>query len=318
MRHCRTVVLATATDGHDAMMLHRMSYVVRAARLLVVALVVGVGISQLILTLGDWHLRDAGAYWEAANRLREGQPLYPSLTDTESSEVYRYAPWFAWAWVPLTYLQREIANVVWSAALLAASGFALLPLVQRRAWLAFAFFMPILVGISAIGNVQPLLVAALVLGVERRSGPLWIAAAASLKAVPILLVVTYLGRGEWVRAGAAILLTGVLVLPMLLHDLSNYPVGADAAAFLIQWPIIYGFVIAAGILLSGRLARSRHAWLASSATTALALPRFFVYDVTFLMPAILGAAARKPVMARTADAADLIEEPIAITRRGGT
>jgi hypothetical protein len=175
--------------------------------------------------------------------------------------------------------------------------------------------MPILVGISAIGNVQPLLVAALVLGVERRSGPLWIAAAASLKAIPILLVVTYLGRGEWVRAGTTIVLTGVLVSPMLLHDLSNYPVGADAAAFLIQWPIIYVVVVAAGILVSLRLARARHAWLASSTTTALALPRFFVYDVTFLMPAVLGAADRKRIIG---DTAGEIEKPPASTREGGS
>lgn len=56
----------------------------------------------------------------------------------------------------------------------------------------------ILLAASASALV-PLIVAALVLGVERRTGPPWIAFAASLKAVPILFVVTYLGRREWVR-----------------------------------------------------------------------------------------------------------------------
>lgn len=265
----------------------------RIARLLVTALVVGLGISQVILTVGDWHLSDAGAYWEAAQRLRDGEPLYPRLADTEASEVYRYAPWFAWAWVPLTLLPREAAFAAWSLILLAASAAALIPLVRRRAWLLVAFFLPILVGISGIGNVQPLIVAALVLGIERRSGPLWIGLAASLKAVPLLFAVTYLGRGEWWRAASAVLVTIVMVAPMLLYDLSHYPTGADAAAMLFSVPVAYAIVIAAGILISVRLARGPFGWLASSTTVALAIPRFFVYDVTFLMPAIPARRARR-------------------------
>lgn len=258
----------------------------RLGWLLAAALIVGVGLSQLILTLQDWHLRDMGAYWEAAVRLREGEPLYPALADGEASEVFRYAPWFAWAWVPLTVLPREIVNVLWSGILLAASAAALMPLVRLRAWLAVAFFAPILVGISAIGNVQPLLVTALVLGVERRSGPLWIAAAASLKAVPILFVVTYLGRREWARATVTLLLTAVLVAPMLLYDLGEYSTDAGAAAVLLGLPPVYAIGVAAGIVISLRLARHRVAWLAASATVLLALPRFFVYDITFLLTAI--------------------------------
>lgn len=272
----------------------RAAVITRMARLLVIALVVGVGISQLILTAGDWHLRDMGAYWEAAERLRAGEPLYPALADTEASEVYRYAPWFAWAWVPLTYLPREIVGVLWSMLLLLASAAALAPFVHMRAWLPIAFFLPILVGISAIGNVQPLIVAALVLGVERRSGPLWIALAASLKAVPILFVATYLGRRHWTRAGATVLLTTLLIVPMLLYDLGSYPTGADAAAVLIQWPVVYAVALGTAIVITLRLARTRWAWLASASTVALAVPRFFVYDVTLVMTSVAGLLGRDP------------------------
>ncbi len=260
-------------------------FAIRAARLAVIAIVVGLGISQLIFTIGDWHLSDMGAYWEAGERLRAGVPLYPALADSEASEVYRYAPWFAWAWVPLTLLPRDVVNVLWSAVLLFASAAALIPLVQLRAWLAVAFFLPILVGISAIGNVQPLVVAALVLGIERRSGPLWIAATASLKAVPILFVVTYLGRREWRKAGAAILLTLLLVAPLLLYDLAGYPTGPGEAAALAQWPVVYGLVVGVGIILSLRAAQSRWSWLTSATTVTLAVPRLFVYDLTLLMAA---------------------------------
>jgi hypothetical protein len=268
--------------------------ITRASRLLVIALIVGVGISQLILSIGDWHLRDMGAYWEAAMRLRDGEPLYPALTNTEASEVYRYAPWFAFAWVPMTYLPREVAGVVWSGILLVASAAALMPLVRLRAWLLVALFLPILVGISAIGNVQPLVVAALVLGLERRTGPAWIAVAASLKVVPILFVATYVGRGQWLRAAVAIGLTALLVAPMLLYDLSHYPTDAGGATLLLQWPIAYALVVAAGIALSVRLARGRFGWLASASTVTLAVPRFFVYDLTFLMAAVPDKAEPKP------------------------
>lgn len=264
----------------------RHSSAPRLARLAVTALIVGIGISQIILSLGDWHLSDMGAYWDAAHRLRGGEALYPPLADAEASSVYRYAPWFAWAWVPISLLPIEAARVVWSCLLLAASALALVPLVQARAWLLVWLFAPILIGISAIGNVQPLIVAALVLGLERRSGPLWLAGAASLKAVPILFVITYVGRGQYARAGVAVIATALLVAPMLIFDLSDYPTGGGAATMLIDWPLLYAVVIGAAILVSLRLARTQHGWLASSTTVALALPRFFVYDLTFLMCAM--------------------------------
>ncbi len=259
---------------------------VRYARLVVVAIIVGVGLSQVLLSIADWHLKDMGAYWEAAWRMREGQPLYPAITNPEASEVYRYAPWFAWAWVPLTYLPRELVNVLWSATLVGASAAALLPLWRERAMVAMALFGSILIAISATGNVQALLVAALVLGLERRTGPVWIALAASLKVVPILFVVTYLGRREWRRAAAAIGLTAVLVAPMLRHDLTHYPTSAGAAGTLISIPVLYAIVVATGIAVSLRLARSDLGWLASASMVVMAVPRFFVYDLTFLLAAV--------------------------------
>jgi hypothetical protein len=169
---------------------------------------------------------------------------------------------------------------------------------------AVAFFLPILIGISATGNVHPLLIAALVLGVERRSGPVWIGLAASLKAVPILFVMTYLGRRQWIRAAAAAAITGVLVAPMLLYDLSNYVTTAGGAPLLVAWPPLYVAVVVAGMLLSLRLARSRWGWLTSATTVSLALPRFFLYDVTYLM---VGAPDDRAVSSETSRSARSIE-----------
>lgn len=265
----------------------------RLPRLFVTALIVGVGLSQIILAVGDWHLRDADAYWNAAVRLRAGEPLYPPLTNPEASEVYRYAPWFAWLWVPLTYLPHELVRVLWSMVLLGASAAALIPLARAQAWLLVMFFGFILVSISAPGNVQPLLVASLVWGLERRSGPLWVALATSLKVVPILFAVTYLGRREWKRAAFAAGITALMVAPMLAYDLSNYPASAGRAAGLIAIPVLYAAVVAAGILVSLRASRSRFAWLASAATVTVAVPRFFVYDLSFLLPALPDESRRR-------------------------
>ena len=264
---------------------------VRLARTVALAVIIGVGLFNLWIAVTGWTLSDAGAYWQAGLRLREGAPLYPQLASAEGSEIYRYAPWFAWLTVPWTFLPQWLAGVLWSAVLLGASGLALLPLVRLRAWILVAFFAPILVGISAVGNVQPLIVAALVLGVERRSGPLWIALSASLKVFPLLLALVYAGRRQWVAFAATILLTGLLWLPALyLYDLESYPISAGEAAGLIAFPILYFVVTGLAIGTTFALAPTRRGWLAGATTVVLSLPRLFVYDVTYLL---VGATHRR-------------------------
>jgi len=246
----------------------------------------GLAFGDLYWAVVKWTQADAGAYWNAALRLRAGEPLYPSGVNLEASDVYRYAPWFAWLAVPFTYLPVQVAGAIWSCILVLASTVAVVPLARRGAWVQVLFFWPILIGISANGNVQALLIAWLVWGVERRSGPLWIALAASLKLVPLALILVYVGRREWLRAGVTLVVTAVLVAPVLLYDLSSYPASAGYAGMLITWPVLYVVAVAAAALISLRLAGSRYGWLAASTTAALALPRFFTYDVTLLMTGI--------------------------------
>jgi hypothetical protein len=264
----------------------------RASRLVVIAMVVGLGISFLYWAAIKWEMPDAAAYWQAAERLRAGQPLYPLYSNVEASEVYRYAPWFAWLAVPFTFLPVQVAGLLWSIILVTASTLAVVPLVRERRWLLVAFFWPILIGISANGNVHALMVAPLVLGLDRRSGPLWIALAASLKAVPILLVLVYVGRGEWRRAAAALVLTAILLAPLLLYDLSGYTTSAGDAGLLIGYLPTYLAIGAIGAAATVLLARTRWAWLSAATTMALTLPRFFVYDVTLVLIGSVPADAR--------------------------
>jgi hypothetical protein len=270
----------------------RLGY--RAGRLIAHGILLGLAVSLVYFAVTDWSLSDAEAYWNAAERIRNGEPLYPSIADPEASDVYRYAPWFAFAAVPFTFLPQWIAGVIWSAALIAASAISVAPLARERHVVAAAFFGSVLLGISAIGNVQPLVVAALMLGLERRSGPLWIAAAASLKAVPIVFALVYLGRRQWWRFGLSLVLTVLLVAPVLLFDLRNYVTSPGAAGILITWPPIYVAVGLGGAVAAIRLARGRFGWLAAAVTTVLAVPRFFVYDVTFLLPGTIPATRATP------------------------
>jgi predicted membrane protein len=265
----------------------------RLARTVALAVVIGIGLFNLIQAATHWTLSDAAAYWNAAQRLREGAGLYPVLTNIDASEVYRYAPWFAWLTVPWTYLPQQVAGALWSALLLAGSGLALVPLVRARAWLAIAFFAPILVGISAVGNVQPLIIAPLVWTLERRSGPIWIGVAASLKLFPLLFALVYLGRGQWVKALAAVAVTAALWAPALLYDLSGYATEPGQAASLISLPILWAVIVGAAIGVALRAARSPYRWLAAGASVVLALPRLFVYDVTYLMAGVQAATRRR-------------------------
>jgi hypothetical protein len=263
---------------------------IRIARTVAMAVIIGIGIFNLYQAVIGWTMADASAYWNAALRLREGADLYPPVPILEASDVYRYAPWFAWLAVPFTFLPIQIAGAVWSVILLAASAVAMQPLVKARAWLPLALFGPILIGISANGNVHALLIATLMHGVERRSGPLWIAMAASLKVFPLLLALVYAGRRQWIRFALAVLITGALWAPALLFDLSNYPNQAGRAVALSAIPVLYFVVAGTAMGATLALASSRFAWLAAATTVTLALPRLFVYDVTYLMLGVLPVA----------------------------
>ncbi len=236
--------------------------------------------------------RDAGAdvaaYWEAAERIRAGEPLYVAGV-ANASNLYRYAPWFAYVWVPLTFLPREAVTVGWVGLMIAAAILSTAPLFRHglAGSAAFALFAPIQLQAAVFGNVQPLLVLMLLWGVERRSGPLWIAIGASLKAVPLLLALVYAGRGEWRRAGLAVALTALLAAPALLFDLSGYstepgPGQISLTAVATQLYLAVAITMV-GITFVAARGRSRFAWLAGAGAMMAALPRLLTYEIGFLL-----------------------------------
>lgn len=221
---------------------------------------------------------DAEAYWQAALRVRSGAELYPAWGAANLAEVYRYAPWFAWAWVPLTFLSKGVVLIGWSLTLAAAAVF-----VARRMGEAALLIAPALLGAAWIGNVQPLMIVGLVMALGTRWLPVAIAAAASLKAAPLLLALHFLGRREWRELIVTLVLTGTLVAPMLFFDLSHYVIDpARTISVFAASPIAWALVAVVAAVSAVIAAPTRYGWAAAATAGLAALPRLGFYDLGYL------------------------------------
>ena len=254
-------------------------------RLVVFAIIGAMAVANVIWTLQTWPMGDIQIYWDAGQRVANGEPLYPGSSPYTS---YRYAPWFAWLWAGFALLPYWLVAAAWQAALLAACVAVAIPFARRGpVGIAFAGLMvPLLFAVSAGGNVQALLVVSLLYGIDRRTGPLWIAIAASLRATPILFVAVYAARREWKRFWVTLGLTVVLVAPMLLYNPETLvaDVAGREPGLLAVSPILFLVVAAISITVVGVLAyrRSQYTVLAAAAAAVLASPKLFGYDVTTL------------------------------------
>jgi hypothetical protein len=261
----------------------------------VLALLFGTMLIRVALIWNEWGFEDVNAYWLAAHRLRDGQDLYLGSLDPDSYRVFRYAPWFAWLWVPLSYLPRELVTAFWGAVLGGASVAILAGLAHLRrpaAW-ALAFILtPWLLSLVQVGNIQPVVVAMLGFGIASRFGPLWIGVAASLKGAPIFWTLPYLARRAWSRIAASVVITGVLVAPILLFDLSGYTTDPGASYSLyyyvspLAWAVAAIASTAVAIVLAWR--QSPYVWVAAAVAVMLIPPRTHVTYATFLAVAVLG------------------------------
>lgn len=282
----------------------------RAARLIAITAAV-LGVIVLIGAAVSSQVQpDADAYWHAAQRLRDGQALYGGPHGDET-EIYRYAPWFAFAWVPLTYLGQDAAYVVWRGILLASTLVAVWPLLRRPS--AASITLTILVGGLLVSNlpaanVTPLIVGALVAGVRTRAGPLLLGLAGSLKLFPLALLVGYVAERRWLAAVVATVVTAVLWLSVLAFDLPLYlqmgsptfyvgGISLFAVSPLLWLPVA---VAAAVIVLVLAFRGSSWTWLAAGAAIPLAVPRVWLPDAAYVLvglvvlPALVDHRGRRP------------------------
>lgn len=268
----------------------------RAMRLLALALVLGIPLSQAIAYAIDFQPVDASSYLWAGEAWRTtGNPYAPAAVIVDGNPIYRYAPWFALPWIGLSLLPVSIVELGWAAAMVACAFLAVVPLFRAHGARAIplgGLFLGFLIAIGLNGNVQPALIALLAWGVDRRWGPLAIAIGASLKAVPILYVVVYAGRGEWGKVAWTVALTVPLVAPMLLFEIParSTAAGESLSVFHLS-PIVWAVLATAGVLTAWLYARTRWAWPAAGVAVMLALPRAWVYDITFLLPGLASSRA---------------------------
>jgi hypothetical protein len=269
------------------------------AKVISLAICIGVGLAFVFSNGVSWDLEDMDAYWNAAVRLKDGLELFPAVPDPSAADVFRYSPWFAWLWIPLTSLPKAAVQVGWSALLLGSIPVSIGPLLRQRSAAAIclgALAGGLLVKTASTGNVHALLIALLVWGVGRRSGPLWIGLAASLKFAPIAYALVYTGRREWGRVAATLLLTVALVAPVLLYDLSEYPTdpGGSLSMLSIAGPVPFIALGALGAVAAFALANTRFAWGAASVAVLLLIPRLDLYGLTYLLVGLTALPPRHP------------------------
>jgi hypothetical protein len=199
-------------------------------------------LANAVLVTQQWEFNDVHAYLGAAQRIADGGPVYAPTAD--ESELYRYSPWFAVFWIPLTRLPTLAVEVGWAVALIAAT---LLVLVNfRRSWAELALTLllgGLLYRTAGWGNVQPILVAALVYLLPTRAGPWVVGITASLKVWPLVAVVFYAWRRQWSAAAISLGVALALSLPVLLTDLKAYPTASRPpniydATFLFAIPAL--------------------------------------------------------------------------------
>jgi hypothetical protein len=272
-----------------------VSRVERIARFIATGLVLG----WLMYTLASWFLAwnpaDARAYYLAAERLRDGEPLYTAM-NPDAHEVFRYAPWFAVAFLPLTFLPMDVATHAWSVAMLACAMLAVIPVLRlggRAAVLLSALLGALLAETAMFGNAHPLVVALLSWTIGSRSAPWWLGVATSIKLVPIGFIAPWLRfrgpRDVILAVGVSI----VLFAPMLLFDLSGYVTspGTGLMSIYAVSPWLWAVVAAIAVIALGWLVAvgSPYAYVGAAVAMFVVPPRVSTAYLAFLLPAVVAA-----------------------------
>jgi hypothetical protein len=257
---------------------------------LILAAAIGASL-LLVVALARWGApSDEYAYWLAARRLFEGQPLYDPTVTIITPFAYLYPPPLAQVLVPVAAVVPDwLFSVGWTVLM----GLALFWLAGRdilRA-LALVAFPPVAVEFW-FRNVHMFLAVLVVLGVRRASG--WFAVGAAIKVSPVLGVPYLAVRGRWRDAaiaagiGLAMLVASVLISPdawraYLDFVLSTNPL--QQSSFVAVPLPVRG---AAGILLAlvaGRLPRRLGDPLLVVAVT-LALPSLWFTGLSLLVAVV--------------------------------
>ena len=242
----------------------------------------------LVVGLARWAWpSDEHAYWLAARRLIEGQPLYDPTVTIITPFAYLYPPPLAQALVPVAAV---VPDWLFSYGWIALMGVALFWLGGRdvlRA-LALAAFPPVAVEFW-FRNVHLFLAVLVVLGLRHVSG--WFAVGAAIKISPGLGIPYLAVRGRWREAGIAagiglaLLVVSVVLSPDAWRAYLDFALSSDplqqSGFVAVPLPIR----AAAGLLVAlaaGRLPRHIGDPLLVVAVT-LALPSLWFTGLSLLV-----------------------------------
>jgi hypothetical protein len=253
----------------------------------IVAAAIGASL-LLVVALARWGgPSDEHAYWLAARRLVDGQPLYDPTVTIITPFAYLYPPPLAQVLVPVAAIVPDwLFTVGWTVLM----GLALFWLAGRDPLRALAMiaFPPVAVEFW-FRNVHLFLAVLVVLGLRHASG--WFAVGAAIKVSPGLGVPYLAVRGRWRDAakataiGLAMLWVSVVLSPDAWRAYLGFVLSSDPlqqSSFVAVPLPVRG---AAGLLLAivaGRLPRQIGDPLLVVAVT-LALPSLWFTGLSLLV-----------------------------------
>jgi hypothetical protein len=262
-----------------------------------------IGASLLLVTaMARWGApSDEHAYWLAARRIIEGQPLYDPAATIVTPFAYLYPPPLAQAMVPVAAVAP---SWLFSAGWTVLMGLALFWLAGRdviRA-LALVAFPPVAVEFW-FRNVHLFLAVLVVLGLRRASAAF--AVGAAIKVSPGLGIPYQAVRGEWrnvaiaTAVGAVMLVVSVVLSPDAWRAYVDFALSVDplqqSSFVAVPLPIraAVGLVVA---LIAARLPRWAGDPLLVVAVT-LALPSLWFTGLSLLVGIVPLIAAEQQARA---------------------
>jgi Glycosyltransferase family 87 len=265
------------------------------AAVLGMAILLGlVGIEILVHHLTTDPLVDVHAYYEAAQRLNAGQPLYAASGDVNSPHYYFYPPLLAILFRPLALLPFDAAAAIWEVIVLASFGLTLglLGLRRRRTWIAVAILFGPIAWTLSVGQAQSVVTLLLTIG-----NPAAVAFAGQLKIFPALVALFWLGRREWRNLGKFVGWSIALIAFQLVVEpagsiafLQNTNLGLvgqvnNLSPYAIS-PILWVVLAVGGLALTLKLAPTRAGWATAVTYSVLVVPRLLEYMLMALLAAL--------------------------------
>ena len=254
------------------------------------------GLLHLWVHVQNDFLNDVPAYYNAAQRLNAGLPLYPPNADPDLADYYRYPPLLAILARPFALLPFPVFGALWEAGTIVVLYLFVYRLgFTRRTAITMGLLGSQLGDVVGIGQAHAHVAWLMALGT-----PWSIALAGQLKLFPALIALYWIGRGEYrqffqfVAWSLGLIVFQFVLGPGNLVDFAKVLTLENVGNF-DNWspyaisPGLWFALVLAFALITPFAARTRFGWPIAVFYATLVNPRLFGYHLL-----TLGAAVRKP------------------------